>query len=108
MYSLQCELRGKPWQTLSNTLMAIFNGIYCIYFLFLIREGKFFIEGGGGWGGGGPGLQRRGFLVNFLQIGEDQTCFILNRERVTVFLVRTKLLHVASILYIQAKATSKD
>ena len=53
MYSLQCELRGKAWQTLSNTLMAIFNGIYCIYFLFLIREGKFFIERGGGGGGGG-------------------------------------------------------
>lgn len=34
MYSLQCELRGKARQTLCNTLMAIFNGIY---FLFLIR-----------------------------------------------------------------------
>ena len=38
--------------------------------------------------GGGPGLRRGGSLVNFLQIGEGQTCFILNRGRVTVFLAR--------------------
>ena len=68
------------------------------------REGTFFIKGGGG---GGPGLRRRGSLVNFLQIGEGQTCFILNRGRVTVFLARKKLPHVASILYIQAKLPVK-
>ena len=52
-------------------------------------------------------LRRGGSLVNFLQIGEGQTCFILNRGRVTVFLARKKLPHVASILYIQAKLPVK-
>ena len=56
---------------------------------------------------GGPGLRRGGSLVNFLQIGESQTCFILNRGRVTVFSARKKLLHVASTLYIQAKLPVK-
>ena len=69
----------------------------------LVKEGTFFIVGGGG----GPGLRRGGSLVNFLQIGEGQTCFIVNRRRVTVFLARKKLLHVASILYIQAKLPVK-
>ena len=58
-------------------------------------------------GGAGPGLRRGGPLVNFPQIGEGQICFILNRGRVTVFLAREKLLHVASILYIQAKLPVK-
>ena len=57
--------------------------------------------------GGGPRLRRGGSLVHFWQIGEGQTCFILNRGRVTVFLARKKLLHVASILYIQAKLPVK-
>ena len=70
-----------------------------------LREGTFFIGGGGGWGG--PGLRGGGSLENFLQIGEGQTCFILNRGRVTVFLARKKLPHVASILYIQAKLPVK-
>ena len=61
---------------------------------------------GGGWGCR-PGLRRRRSLVNFLQIGEGQICFILNWGRVTVFLARKKLLHVASILYIQAKLPVK-
>ena len=57
---------------------------------------------------GGPGLWRGGSLVSFLPIGEGQTCFILNRGRVTVsFLQGKKLLHVASILYIQAKLQVK-
>ena len=43
-----------------------------------VREGKFLIGGGGG----GPGLRRGGSLVNILQIGEGQTCFIRNRGRV--------------------------
>ena len=46
-------------------------------------------------------------LVIFLQIGEGQHCFILNRGRVTVFLARKKLLPVASISYIQAKLPVK-
>ena len=70
-----------------------------------VREGTFFLFGGGG--GDGPGLWREGSLVNFVQIREGQTCFILNRGRVTVFLARKKLPHVASILYIQAKLPVK-
>ena len=35
------------------------------------REGTFFIWGGRDW----PGPRRGGSLVNFLQIGEGQTCF---------------------------------
>ena len=61
-----------------------------------------------GGGGGGPGLRRGGSLLSFLEIGEGQTCFILNRGRVTVsFWYGKKLLHVASILYIQAKLQVK-
>ena len=59
--------------------------------------------GGGGWAGPSEG----GSLVIFLQTGEGQTCFILNWGRVTVFLARKELLHVASILYIQAKLPVK-
>ena len=44
-----------------------------------VREGTFFI------GGGGPGLWRGGSFVNILQIVEGQTCFICNRGRVIVF-----------------------
>ena len=58
-------------------------------------------------GVGGPGLRRGGSLVNFLQIGEGQTCSILNRGRITVFLARKKLLHVTSILYIQTELPVK-
>ena len=57
--------------------------------------------------GGGPGLRRGGSLVHFWQIGEWQSSFILSGGRVTVFLARKKLLHVASILYIQAKLPVK-
>ena len=59
----------------------------------LIREGTFFIGGGGGREGGvgGPGLRRGGLLVFFLQIGEGQTCFIRNRGRVTVFFDKEKI-----------------
>ena len=59
----------------------------------LIREGTFFIGGGGGKRGGvgGPGLRRGGLLVFFLQIGEGQTCFIRNRGRVTVFFYKEKI-----------------
>ena len=39
---------------------------------------------------GGPGLRRGGSFVNFLQTGEGQTCFILNRGKVTVFLAKKK------------------
>ena len=44
-----------------------------------VREGTFLIAAGG------PGLPRGGSLVIFLQIGEGQTCFILNPGRVIVF-----------------------
>ena len=53
--------------------------------------------------GGGAGLRRGGSLVIFLQIGEGQTSFILNPGRVIDFFAKEKILHVASILYIQAK-----
>ena len=59
------------------------------------------------WGKGGPRLRRGGSLVHFWQIVEGQTCFIPNRGRVTVFLARKKLLHVASILHIQEKLPVK-
>ena len=52
-----------------------------------LREGTFLIGGGGG-GGDGPRLRRGGSLVNILQIGEGQTCFIRNRGRVAVFFAR--------------------
>ena len=51
----------------------------------ILREGTFFI------GGGGTGLRRGGSLVNFLQIGEAQTCFIRNGGGVTVFLGKEKI-----------------
>ena len=50
-----------------------------------LREGMFLI------GGGGPGLRRGGSLVNILQIGEAQTCFIRNRGRVAVFFGEEKI-----------------
>ena len=64
--------------------------------IIVVREGTLFIAGGGG------GLRRAGSLVN-----KGQNCFILNRGRVTVFLARKKLPHVASILYLQAKLPVK-
>ena len=54
------------------------------YYL-LFREGTFFI------GRGGPGLQRGGSLVIILQIGEGQTCFICNQERVIGFFGKEKI-----------------
>ena len=42
-------------------------------------------------GGGGPGLRRGGSLVNILQIGEGQTCFIRNRGRVAEFFGKEKI-----------------
>ena len=62
--------------------------------IIVVREGTLFIDEGGLW--------RAGSLVN-----KGQNCFILNRGRVTVFLARKKLPHVASILYIQAKLPVK-
>ena len=55
----------------------------------VIREGTFLIGGGCG-----PGLRRGGSLVNILQIGEGQTCFIRSQGRVTVLFDKEKLLHV--------------
>ena len=72
----------------------------------VVRERTFFIERGGGsvvgrgfgWeGGGGAGFTNWG----------GSNLFILKRGRVTVFLARKKLLHFASILYIQAKLPVK-
>ena len=48
----------------------------------MFRLGKVrFLLGGGG---GGPGLQRGGSLVNILEIGEGQTFLIRSRGRVIV------------------------
>ena len=102
------HLESLPDTSLSSTnlwLETICQTLFLCPF-WGIGEGTFFIWRGGG-GGCRPGLRRRGSLVNFLQIGEGQTCFILKWGRVTVFLARKKLLHVASILY-TSKATSKD
>ena len=66
-----------------------------------VREGTFFV-------GRVVGLRRGGSLVNFLQIGEGQTCFILNRGRVTVFLARKKITPSRFyFVYIQAKLPVK-
>ena len=52
----------------------------------ILRESTFFIGGGGG-----TGLQRGGSLVNFLQIGEAQTCFIRNGGGSQFFLAGNNL-----------------
>ena len=49
----------------------------------------FYWEGGGGRGG--LGLRRGGSLVNFLQIGEGQTCFNSNWRRVSGFSGKEKV-----------------
>ena len=58
--------------------------------------------------GGGPRLRRGGSLVHFWQIGEGQTCFILNRGRVTVFLARKKITPCRFYFVYTSKATSQD
>ena len=76
-----------------NRSSSTFQQIFHFYFPFIsslthwrekqkyqVREGTFLIGGGSG-----PGLRRGGSLVNILQIGEGQTCFLRNRGRVTVF-----------------------
>ena len=40
---------------------------------------------------GGPGLQRGGSVVNILQIGEGQSCFVRNRGRIAVFFGKEKI-----------------
>ena len=96
----------------TNNYFSVLNNclsltqLACNYLLFNALGKVRFLLGGGG--GGGPGLRRGGSLLSFLEIGEGQTCFILNRGRVTVsFWYGKKLLHVASILYIQAKLQVK-
>ena len=97
----------------TNNYFSVLNNclsltqLACNYLLFNALGKVRFLLGGGGRGGG-PGLRRGGSLLSFLEIGEGQTCFILNRGRVTVsFWYGKKLLHVASILYIQAKLQVK-
>ena len=85
-------------------LYWLFNNF--LLFLHLGKERFLLGGGGGGWAEASEGSG--GSLVNFLLTGEGQTCFILNRGRVTVFLARKKLLHVASIFYIEAKLPVKD
>ena len=54
---------------------------------------RFLFGGGGDW----PGPRRGGSLVNFLQIGEGQSCFFFSQpgEGHSFFLARKQLLHVA-------------
>ena len=94
LISIQAFKRFLTEQENSNNLTSHCESVSSPLFG-QVREGTFFIGGGGG-----PGLRRGGSLINFLQIGEGQSCFILNRGRITVFLARKKLLHVA--------ATSQD
>ena len=70
-----------------------------------VREGKFFL-----FGEGGAGLRRGGSLVNFLQIGGGggQTCFIINRGRVTVFFGKEKITPCRFYFVYTSKATSQD
>ena len=77
----------RAWVTF-KFLVGVFLGVSFCRFLFVSsssrvstsgprrqtpREGTFFY-----WGGGG-GRRRGGSLVNFLPIGEGQTCFILRK-----------------------------
>ena len=68
------------------------------------REGTFLIGGGGC----GPVLWRGGSLVIFLQIGEGQTCFILNPGRVIVFFGKEKITPFGFYFVYRSKATSPD
>ena len=71
----------------------------------VVRDRTFFIKtgGGGGWAGALDGRVLSKFFTNW----GASNLFILKRGRVTVFLARKKLLHFASILYIQAKLPVK-
>ena len=73
---------SKNWS--GTSLLSRFS----VLFLWTHKLGKVCFLLGGGW------ARRGGSLVNFLQIEEGQTRFILNWERVTVFLVRKKFFHV--------------
>ncbi len=55
----------------------------------MLREGTFFIGGGGG---GGGGLRGGGSSVNFLRVGEGQTCLFHRRGRVTLLSGTEKIL----------------
>ena len=101
--------------------------VSCLVHCFVLGKVRFLLGGGGGWKVGrgfggeatssppiflrekpwGRGWRGGCLVIFFLQIGRGQTCFILNRGRVTVFFGKEKLLHVASILYIQAKLPVK-
>ena len=70
----------------------------------IIREGTFFIGGGRGWAGAS---ERRVLSKFFTNWGVSNLFYSQLRGRVIVFLARKKLLHVTSILYIQAKLPVK-
>ena len=59
-------------------------------------------------GGGGPGLRRGGSLVNFLQIGEGQTCFILNQGESHSFFGKEEITPCRFYFVYTSKATSQD
>ena len=68
-----------------------------------VREGTFFC-----WEGGG-GSEGRVLLVSCLQIGEGQTCFILNRGRGHSFFGKEKIYTPCRFYFVYtSKATSQD
>ena len=75
----------------------------------LPREGTFFILGGGGGGGWAVASEGR-VLCKFFTNWGGQTCFILNRAlggSQVFWQGKNYSMHVASILYIQAKLPVK-
>ena len=69
------------------------------------REGTFFI--GGGEGGGWAGASEGRVLSNFFTNWEGSNLFYSQPEEGHGFFGKEKLLHVASILYIQTKLPVK-
>ena len=60
----------------------------------------------GGWAGASEGRVLSNFF--FSQIGEGQTCFILNPGRVIVFFGKEKITPCRFYFVYSSKATSRD
>ena len=70
--------------------------------IIIFREGTFSIGGGGG-----PVIRRGGSLVNFFNIREGQTCFILSRGGHTFF-GKEKITPCCFYFVYTSKATGQD
>ena len=68
-----------------------------------IREGTFFIGGGGG-----PGLRRGGSLVIFLQIGEGQKNVLFSTGGGSQFFGKEQITPCRFYFVYASKATSQD